>query len=110
MEVVNADVNRLRQVQYKCEAQYLEEEEVVVGDIGDQVPWMQISGVAPQANDAEILHYLTPILDPGFNWVANIFTPFELTEKLKDYLNVKQSAGPNSQRDSGEYWFGGFKS
>ena len=38
LEVVNSDVNQLQQVKDECEAQYLEEEEIVGGVKCDQVP------------------------------------------------------------------------
>ena len=85
--LVNADVNRLWLVQDKCEGQYLEEEEVVGGDICNQVPWMQMAGMAPQASDAAIPHDLVPRLDPDVDWVVNRATPFELIEKAKDDMN-----------------------
>ena len=44
----------------ECEARYIEEEEAVGGDIGDQVPCMQMSGMAPQTSDAAIRHDLVP--------------------------------------------------
>ena len=94
LEVVNSDVNRLQQVKDKYEAQYLEEEEAVGGDICDQVPLMQMAGMDPQASDAGIPHDLSPRLYPDVDWVANIVTPFELIEKSKDDLNVKRIAIP----------------
>ena len=102
MEVVNADVNWLQWVRDKFEDQYLEEEEALRGDIGDQWPWMQMTGAVPQASDAGIPHDLEPLIYPDVDWVANIITPFELIEKSKDDMNVKWSASPNYQREIGD--------
>ena len=102
LELLNADVNLLQWVRDECEAQYLEGEEAVRGDIGDQLPWMQMTGAVLQASDYAINHDLEPRLYPDVDWVANIVTPFELIEKSKDDLNVKQSAIPNSQREIGD--------
>ena len=60
----------------ECEAQYLEGEEAVGGDICDQVPWMQMDGMDPQSSDAAIPHDLAPQIDPDVDWAANRVTPF----------------------------------
>ena len=61
-----------------------------------------MAGMTPQASDAGIPRDLSPRLYPDVDWIANIVTPFELIEKSKDDLNVKQSAIPNSQREIGD--------
>ena len=83
LELVNADVNQLRKVRDKCGARYFEEEEEVVGDIGYQVPMIQMARIAPQASDAVIYKYFSPRLDSDVDWVKNRVTPFELIEKIK---------------------------
>ena len=83
----------------KYESKNIEEKEAVGGDIGDQVPWIQMAGMAPQASDATITHDLAPRLDPDVDWVTNRVTPFELIEKAKDDLKVKRSASSNAQRE-----------
>ena len=61
-----------------------------------------MAGMSPQASDSAITHYLAPRLDPDVDQVANIVTPFELNEIKKYDLNVKRSAIPNYQRESGD--------
>ena len=65
----------------ECESRYLEEEEAVGRYIGDQVTWMKISGMVPQASDAAIPHDLAPRIDPDVNWVENGVTPYGLIKK-----------------------------
>ena len=89
-------------MQEKCEDNYFEEKVKVGGYIGDQVPWLKMSEMAPQASDAEIPHDFSPQLDPYVDYVANRVTPFELIEKAKDDLNVKLSSSPNAQREIGD--------
>ena len=51
----------------ECESRYLEEEEAVGRYIGDQVTWMKIAGMVPQASDATNPHYLAPRIYPDVN-------------------------------------------
>ena len=89
LKVVNADVNWLRQAWDKCEARYIEKEEALGVDIGDQLPLIQMAGMAPQASTDTIPRDLATWLDPDVYWVANIVTPFELIGETKGDLNVK---------------------
>ena len=102
LEVVNADVNRLRRVRDECQARYLEEEEAVGAEISDQSLWMQMAGMAPQTSDAAIPQDLAPRLDPNIDWVAIRVTPPELAESAGEDLNMKRSACPNAQREIGD--------
>ena len=57
------------------EAQYIQEEEYVEGDFGEQEPWMVMAGIAKQVNDSDAHDDLAPRLDPHVDWVEFRVTP-----------------------------------